>query len=262
MPIAKATPKQPGQPILSTVHNALRVIGAFSEQDPILGVAELSRRLMISKSAVSRLVTTLCAQGMLAVTARGHYRLGVRLYDLGLLAVQSHQLFDAALDALVALRAATGESVHFSILDGVEVVQIHRLTSNDIALLRGARARPPAHATSTGKAILAFAEAGVVERAVAAGLRSFTRTTITDPVKLRTVLSAVRAHGYAFSRDEYVQGVAGISAPVLSKSGVAVAALTIVGLSDHMTETFVTRCASLLTRSARELSAIGDQESV
>ena len=244
-------------PTLSTVQNALRVLDAFSEQDPILGVMELSRRLKISKSAVSRLVTTLCSQGILAVTPSGHYRLGARLYDIGLMAVRTHQLFNAASEALAALHAATGKSVHFAILDGFDVVQIHRLTSKDMARMPGElRTRPPAHATSTGKAILAFAKEELVERALAAGLQSFTRTTITDPAKLRSVLATVRAHGYALSKDEYMQGVGGVSAPVLDKSGVAVAALTIVDLSAHMTDNVVSHDAALLMRSAGDLSAL------
>jgi DNA-binding IclR family transcriptional regulator len=253
-----ASPRQSSArttPLLSSVRNAVRVIDAFSSQDPVLGVVEIARRLKISKSAVSRLVTTLCSQDILAVTSSGHYRLAVRLYDVGLLAVQSHQLFDAALDALIALRGATGKNVNFSILDGLDVVQINRATSNEIKLMRGATSRPPAHATSTGKAILAFSAPELIERAVAAGLRPITRKTITDANILRGVLSTVKANGFAFSKDEYVDGVAGISAPILDQTGTAVAALTIIGFTEQMTDTFVKRSAALLVKSAREVSA-------
>jgi len=243
---------------LSTVENALRIVDSFSKQEPILGVMELSRRLKISRSAVSRLVTTLCSRGILNVTLSGHYRLGTRLYDIGLLAVQSHQLFDAAAEASVALRAATGKSVHLAILDGIDVVQVHRLISDDMARMPGeVRTRLPAHATSAGQVLLAFAKPELVERTVSAGLERFTKVTITDAAKLRRLLDAVRVHGNAFSKDEYMQGAAAISAPVLDKTGLAVAALSIVGLSDHMTEKVVARDASLLMRSARDLSAIG-----
>jgi DNA-binding IclR family transcriptional regulator len=241
-------------PLLSSVRNALRVIDTFSSQDPVLGVVEIARRLKISKSAVSRLVTTLCAENILAMTPSGHYRLGVRLYDIGLLAVQSHQLFDAALDALVALRGATGKSAHFSILDDLDVVQVNRLTANDISLLRGAMPRPPAHATSTGKAILAFSTPELIDRAIAGGLRRFTRATISDAGKLRSVLDTVKADGYAFSKDEYVDGVSGISAPILDQSGIAVGALTIIGRTDQMTVPFVKRTAALLIKSAGDVS--------
>jgi DNA-binding IclR family transcriptional regulator len=248
-------PSKGSTPSLSTVRNALRILDAFSEREPILGVMELSRRLKISKSAVSRLVTTLCSQGILTLAPTGHYRLGTRLYDMGLLAVRSHQLFEAASEALVELHAATGKSVHFAILDGLDVVQVHRLTSNDMARVPGElRTRPPAHATSTGKAILAFAKEELVERAVSAGLRSFTPTTITDAAQLRRVLGTVRERGYAVSKGEYQQGVGGISAPILDTTGVAVAALTIVDLSDHLTDKVVAHDGPLVMRSARELT--------
>jgi IclR family KDG regulon transcriptional repressor len=252
------SPRQSGQhrtSLLSSVRNAVRVIDAFSSQEPLLGVVEIARRLKISKSAVSRLVATLCSEEILTSTPGGQYRLGVRLYDLGLLAVQSHQLFDAALDALVTLRGATGKSAHFSILDGLDVVQVNRLTSNEISLMRGARPRPPAHATSTGKAMLAFSSPELIDRVLAAGLRPFTRATITDAKKFRDALSTVKANGFAFSKGEYVEGVAGISAPILDRTGVAIAALTIIGFTDQMTDTSVKRTASLLLKTAREVSA-------
>lgn len=190
---------QRGTPTLTSVRNAVRVIGVFSSQDPVLGVVEIARRLRISKSAVSRLVATLCGEDILVPTQTGHYRLGTRLYDIGLLAVRSHQLFDAALEALVRLRASTGKSAHLSILDGLDVVQVNRLTSNEMELLRGTAPRPPAHATSTGKAILAFSPPELIDRAVSSGLRRFTQATITDAERLRRVIAAARSDGYASS---------------------------------------------------------------
>ena len=62
--------------------------------------------------------------------------------------------------------------------------------------------------------------------------------------------------GYAVSKGEYQHGVGGISAPILGKTGVAVAALTIVDLSDHLSDKVVARDAALVMRSARALSAI------
>jgi hypothetical protein len=68
------SPRQSSQhttPLLSSVRNALRVIDAFSSQEPVLGVTEIARRLNISKSAVSRLVATLCSEEILTSTPGG-----------------------------------------------------------------------------------------------------------------------------------------------------------------------------------------------
>src|SRR5690348_3979869 len=92
----KAADPQSGtaaRPVLSSVRNALRVLQLFTLQRPVLGVVEIARRLGISKSTASRLVITLASEQLLAATPSGHYRLGLRLADLGHLATHGHDLF-------------------------------------------------------------------------------------------------------------------------------------------------------------------------
>jgi IclR family KDG regulon transcriptional repressor len=63
--------------LLQSVENSLRVLEAFREEEPELGISELARKLGLSRSSVYRIVATLTARGFLAQeTANGKYRLG------------------------------------------------------------------------------------------------------------------------------------------------------------------------------------------
>jgi IclR family KDG regulon transcriptional repressor len=240
--------------ILSGVSNALRVIGAFSEERQILGVTEIARSLALPKSTTSRLASTLLAAGFLSGTECGRYRLGLRLVDRGLLAAKSHDLHGTISQTLVRLRAATGLSVHFAILDGSQLVQTQRLTSNDLARVGNTRATAPLHATSTGKVMLAFSEPRLLEETAAAKLRAFTSATITRPEALRSAVHLAKSDGYAVSRDEYMNGISGIAAPVLDKTGLAAGAISLIGLTHQLVDAEHMQAKTLLLKSTRALT--------
>ena len=77
----------------------------------------------------------------------------------------------------------------------------------------------PLHATSTGKALLAFLPAAEVSRVLAEELPAFTDATITSPEALAAELAATRARGYGTCAGELESSLYGVSAPVLDRSG-------------------------------------------
>lgn len=99
-----------GQPLVTATH-ALNLLTVFSDEHPELGVTELSERLGLAKSIVSRIVTTYVAEGVLVqdeMTRR--YRLGPLLLELGLIAGELHPVFQAADAPVKALRDETGQN--------------------------------------------------------------------------------------------------------------------------------------------------------
>ena len=71
----------------------------------------------------------------------------------------------------------------------------------------------PLHATSTGKAFLAWLAAEELAAALPGRLQRFTDTTITTRAALRAELADVRARGFAVSRGELEAALWGVSAP-------------------------------------------------
>src|ERR1700761_8378834 len=67
------------------LERGLRILTEFSPREPLLGAAELSRRLGIPRTTVFRLLQTLEALGFLERADRGdrNYRLGVAVLRLG-----------------------------------------------------------------------------------------------------------------------------------------------------------------------------------
>ena len=116
--------------MLSSVRAAARLLCTFTATDRELGVSELSRRLGLSKSAVHRLLTTLAAEHLIERNPHtGRYRLGIKLYELGMVVSTHFELHEAVCMYIDDLRASTGETVHVGILDGAEVVYVERRES-------------------------------------------------------------------------------------------------------------------------------------
>jgi IclR family KDG regulon transcriptional repressor len=215
---------------LQTVTNAARLLKAFLTREESLGVSELARRLGLGKSAVHRLLTTLCAEGLVEQDTRtGGYRLGLVVFELGE-AVRVHMDLHAAAGAVLAeLREETGESAQVGMLDGHEVVYVDRLESTHaLRLFTETGRRVPVHCTSSGKVLLAFAPEPVRERFLAtAELARHTPHTLADPDSLRAELATVRARGWAEAIDEREVGVASLAAPIRDAHGTVVASIGI-----------------------------------
>lgn len=240
---------------LSSVRNALRLLKRFSADEPVLGVSDLARQLNVAKSTTHRLLSTLASEGFVRRTDDGRYALGVTLWELGSQMVAGLELRDVAHPVLARLRDETGETVHLAILDRHEVVYVDRFESQaTLRLFRRIGFRMPAHATSTGKAILAFSSSAALDEVLEAGLPKLGPGTITQKRQLREALDRIRAQGYVLSVDESERGVKSVGAPVFDHSGMCVGAVSVAGPSQRMPAAQIPRFVKLVRGAADQIS--------
>jgi DNA-binding IclR family transcriptional regulator len=241
-----------------TVQKALRVIREFSVDGPILAVSEIARRLDIPRSTTSRLVAALCSDGYLRKTSAGTYTLGLRFVDYASVAVCSNAIRGFARSEMLDLRQTLGLSTHLSVFDQCygTIVHIERLRAGELERFPLNPAdRVPLHATSSGKAHLAFCEEDAIERFTAQTLERFTAATFVDQRRLKGELEAVRQNGYALGCDEFITGVSSVAAPIFGIDGKVVAALSVTGLSYQLNERFRRRAIEQLGGTVNRISA-------
>lgn len=217
---------------LSSVGNAARVLKEFSRTDRELGVTQLARRLDLAVSTVHRLLVTLCAEGLLERgEGSGTYRLGLKMYELGVTVFPNLDLHEAARPVLASLRQSTGETVQMGVLDYLEVVYIERLESpQTLRMFNQAGHRLPAHATSTGKVLLAALPPDVLRhRLLDWQATRLTPHTIVEKKVLLEELHRVAERGWAQNLEEGAHGAASVAAPVRDEDGLVIAAVSVVG---------------------------------
>lgn len=207
----------------------LDVLGAFSAAHPRLTLTELASRAGLPLSTAHRLVGELTAWGALERGPDNRYRIGLRLWEVGVLAPRSLGLRETAMPFLEDLYEVTRENVQLAVLDGTEVVYVERLSGRQaVHVLTRVGGRLPLHATGVGLVLLAHADPELRERVLAGPLRRYTPRTVCDPARLRRMLADVRTTGVAISDGQIELVALSVAAPVRGPSGEVIAALSVV----------------------------------
>ncbi|MEU4482330.1 IclR family transcriptional regulator C-terminal domain-containing protein, partial [Micromonospora sp. NPDC023966] len=110
-----------------------------------------------------------------------------------------------------------------------EVVYVARVPTKRIMTVGiSVGTRFPAYATSMGRVLLAAQPAEWLDDYMAtAELKQLTRNTLTDPARLRAVLTKIAAQGYAIVDQELEEGLRSLAAPIHGESGQVIAAVNV-----------------------------------
>src|ERR1700677_1631534 len=112
-----------------SLERGLAILGCFSSTRPVLGIADIADNLGMSRSTTHRYMITLVALGYLEQGSSRKYRLGLRVTDLGMSALDSTRLREHSHPELEELRQLTSYSTSLGVLDGVEVLYVDRVRS-------------------------------------------------------------------------------------------------------------------------------------
>ncbi|RMI27991.1 IclR family transcriptional regulator [Nocardia stercoris] len=199
-----------------------------------LNLAQIVRRTGLPRSSAHRMLERLVQLRWLRREGRD-YQLGIRLVELGSLAVHQDRLHRAAKPFLHELHRVTGLVVHLAVLDGPDVVFLDKIGGDlSTAIPSRVGGRRPAHCTAAGKAILASADPRRLDDIVTGPANAQTRYSITSRAQLNAQLEKVRTHGIAVEREESTPGVGCLAAPIGDLGEAAVAAVSVCGPVDRM----------------------------
>jgi IclR family acetate operon transcriptional repressor len=238
---------------VAAVERALAVLEALGGDEVELGTNELARRTGINASTVSRLLATLADRGVVEhVPETGRYRLGLRLLQLGHAVGGRLDLREVSRPHLQALVAATGETATLSVAGDPDAVTVDFAQSGSSVQSVARVGRPSvAHATATGKAMLAFG-GGELPREP---LQAFTARTITSGEKLAREVARVRERGWAEATGEREEGLNAVAAPVYGSSGELAAILGVQGPAPRFGAARMQRSVGPLLERASLISA-------
>jgi DNA-binding IclR family transcriptional regulator len=234
------------------VDRALDILLCFSRSENGLSLSEIARQVGLHKSTVHRLLNSLLNKGFVRKHPQSDkYLLGWTVLQLIGNIYQSDELSTVALPIMTRLRDITGETISLYIRSGTERIRIQSVESNEpVRNVATVGKTYPLYIGASGKVLLAYAEADVVEQ------------VLSDPNipvgfskdNLLRQLENIRRDGYAISVQERDAGAAAIAAPVFGRNGF-VAALSVSGPVTRFTKKkmfehleAVRHSASLITR--------------
>lgn len=209
----------------SMLEKAAELLRAFTSSTP-LSLSELGQRTGLARSTVHRLLSELAELGWVERVG-SRYQLGKSLFELGELVPVKHRLRSVGLPYMQDLFAATAETVHLAVRDGVDALYAEKIHGHrPLPLPSRTGGRAPLTCTAVGKALLAHEPAEEIKGLLRRPLRRWTDASITDPAVLLRQLDDIRRTGVAWEREEAAVGSACVGSPVLV-DGRAVAALSI-----------------------------------
>ncbi|MCG5461741.1 IclR family transcriptional regulator [Micromonospora sp. NPDC053740] len=213
---------------VQSLERGLAVIRAFDGEHPQLTLSEVARRTGLTRAAARRFLLTLVELGYVHTDGR-LFSLRARILELGYAYLSSLSLPEVAQRHMEALVAQVHESCSVSVLDGDEVVYVARVPTKRIMTVGiSVGTRFPAYATSMGRVLLAAQPVEWLDDYLAtAQLRPLTRRTVTDPAKLRAVLTKIAAQGYAIVDQELEEGLRSVAAPIHGENGSVIAAVNV-----------------------------------
>jgi len=158
---------------------------------------------------------------------------------------------------LSRLVEACGETAHFAVLEGQDVVTIEVVDgSRPLRLQSRVGQRRPMHASALGKAVLAWLSPLELQQVL--GSQSFDRltpNTITSQAQLLEDLARARERGYSTDLEELEEGLRCVSAPVRDETGRVTGAISVSGPRHRFTDEAIVELGRLVVRSADQISA-------
>jgi IclR family KDG regulon transcriptional repressor len=249
-----------GEPIpyrVKSLERSLRILEHLAEAGPDLTVPELSHYLAMNKTTIFRLLQTLARHGFVEKVSERKYRLGMRVFEMGMAVMNSMDLRREALPILERLNEQTRETIHLTIREGFSVIYIDKLSSPEYIVVQSrVGGRSPLHCTGAGKAVMAYLDENEVKRYVRQErLRRFTPNTITDPKELGRELERIRRQGYAIDNEEHYAGIACVAAPIFDHRGIVLASFSIAGPATRINASRLPELIRLTVGASRDISA-------
>ena len=241
---------------VQSVDRAVSVLEILAQRGEA-GVSEVATEIDVHKSTAFRLLGALEARGLVEQAAeRGKYRLGFGLVRLAGAVTGRLDITQQGRPVCERLSEEFGETVNIAVLQEHYAVNLHQVrgpgavgTHNWVGQLT------PLHATSSGKILLAHLTAEERAEVLAlSGMEKFTPHTLTAAAKLEANLAEARERGYAVTLEEFEIGLHAIAAPIRSRDGEVIGALSASGPAYRFTEEHMHELAPVLVKGAQEIS--------
>lgn len=222
-------------------------------------MTEICRELGLPKSSAFGLVYTLVDKGFLehADTTLKTFRLGIKLFQVGVSYLTKTNLHAEAKPVLERLMLASGMTVFLAVEHQGKLVYLDKIEPPDQSIRIDVHlgSSNPMHCTGLGKALLAAYDDETVKRMVGVGnLPVKTVCSIDRYDRLAEELRKIRTRGYAIDNMENEPNIVCLAAPVYDRMRRPVAAISVRSLATEIDQAKVEMMSGLVTQSALEIS--------
>ncbi|KEI73407.1 IclR family transcriptional regulator [Endozoicomonas elysicola] len=215
------------KPIIG-IYRAFSLIERLADK-PSSGVTELALATGMSKTMVFRMLQTLQEIGIVKKQQDDQYKLSMKLFSLGSLALEKVDLPRIADPWMQKLADFCRETVHLGVQEGNQVVYLHKINArHNLQMFTRVGQVAPVHSTAMGKVMLMHhSEEKVLEILGEGPYQAFTDKTILEYPDYLKALEKTRQQGFGIDNEENEDGVRCMSVPVRNHLNQIVAAMSV-----------------------------------
>lgn len=224
---------------IKSTQKAFDIIEAIAEREKP-SVTDIANEVDCSRSTVHYHLQTLQDDRYVIRDTDG-LRLGLRMARLGDLTLRKHRLSGIVEKPADELAVDTDTVAHIAVKQGNKLVWLYRSEEPHIEDLPTTLGKQVAlHCTAYGQAILAYLPEEELETVLSeCGLPARTENTLTDKDALEDRLSTVRQVGFAYSSEEFVDGIASIASPIIDEADGVVGAIGITDVDTRIEDPYL-----------------------
>ncbi len=208
---------------VNSLAKGLRLMMHFSKERPNWSLTEIAKANAMNLPTARRYLHTLTKLGFLIKDeSTKTFQLTPKVLRLGSWLLGSMGIKERLLPYMTSVRNEWDVTTHCAIIEGKEIVTVERIRSSDVINLDiSAGSRLPIHASSLGKAILAFMSAEQQNKITQQlDLKALTPYTISDANLFLMELEKTKQRGYAIAVQELSLGLKTMAAPVFNSNGI------------------------------------------
>lgn len=219
---------------IRAVETSISILEVVKRQDGAR-VTDITRELDLTKGAIYNHLSTLEDHGFIVKEGQ-QYNVGLRFFEFGEYAKDRQQVLHVGRDRVDDLARETNKLVNLLVEENGMGIYLYRTEEHSELshkTLPGTHVH--LHYTAVGKAILAHIPDQRVEEILDRhGLPARTDNTITDRAALNEELDRIRDEGVAFDREESVDNIKCVAAPIRTASGRVLGGISVTGLKGRM----------------------------
>jgi DNA-binding IclR family transcriptional regulator len=219
-------------------------------------VADVCEHTGLDRAMAYRALLTLTEGGyLIRDTASKAFRLSYKIVSMARFLLADDANADIIRATLRKIVDATGETCHYSVLEGFETVTTMKEKGDQIISVDfkiGDRGQ--LYCSSIGKAVLAYQSDTFIDAYLKRPLPRLTPFTLCGADQLRAELARVRDAGLAMDDNELVEGMRCVAVPIREAGNIVRSGISMSGPASRYTDDYLRKIGGVLVEHAAELS--------
>ncbi|MFZ7131814.1 MAG: IclR family transcriptional regulator [Eubacteriales bacterium] len=221
---------------IKVLQKTLNILNCFTSKKTEWSINEFCNELDLNRTTVYRILDILKSYHYIEESQKlGRYKLGKAYIAFGSILLNEMNLKKIASMYLESLANKIEETASLSIYyDFTSLILDSYDSPNDIKVHLDIGKRSELHASSHGKIFLSNLSPTEFNKYFEKDLPQYTPMTHTNKDYFLKIIEKIRKNRVSYDREEVINGLSGIGAPILDYNSTIVGAISIVGYSNRI----------------------------